>query len=147
LLAVLVAVFLAAAGAEADGVTKITIRNKTSKKASVALMWWGNGADATGGTKGWYGVEAGESRTVTYPAHNATYVEGYMGYYAKAESLVWAGKSGNGEQGWIHPQKAFESVNGEPVSGGKEVLFRRFSVDWEKEAGGNVAATITLTAK
>jgi hypothetical protein len=149
-LTVLAFTFVAPFAASAAA-TKITFKNTTSKKVSVALMYSSQGADSTTETKGWWNVEPGESRTITWPGHEGPYVVGSMSYYAKAQGLVWSGKNG---EDWIHPSKSFaysswynegEHVKGEPASGRVKVKFRDFEIKRLKD--GNVGATVTLSTK
>lgn len=108
---------------------KITLVNKTSVKASVALMWWGDGSDNCGGTKGWFSVEPGKSRTIVWNDIDSAAIQvGSMGFYAKGKGLVWRGKPGE-FPGWIHPTKAFETDNpDQDIPGGQTVDFRVFDV-------------------
>jgi hypothetical protein len=125
-----------------DGVTKITVKNNTSEKAFVALMWWDQGSDSSSWTKGWWSVEAGKSRVITWPGHRGPYIVGNMGYYAKAKGLVWAGKN-TGYKGWIHPKNPFEAeAKGKKISGSQLVPFRVIGLTMGKD--GNAIGTITL---
>lgn len=122
---------------------KITLVNKSSVKVSVALMWWADGSDSRGGTKGWYGVEPGESRTIVWNGIDGAAIQvGYMGYYAKGKGLVWKGKPGE-LSGWVHPQKAFETKTpDQAISGGQVVDFRMFEVGFSDDRSSVVGRII-----
>ncbi|MDD4835803.1 MAG: DUF1036 domain-containing protein [Synergistales bacterium] len=122
---------------------KITLVNKTSVKVSVALMWWADGSDNKGGTKGWYGVDPGKSRTILWNGIDGAAIQvGSMGYYAKGNGLVWRGNPGE-LQGWIHPKKAFETVTSDQaISGGQLVDFRMFNVEIGEDGSSAVGKII-----
>lgn len=122
---------------------KIALVNKTSVKVSVALMWWADGSDNRGGTKGWYVVEPGKSRTIVWNGIDGAAIQvGSMGYYAKGKGLVWRGKPGE-LPGWIHPQKAFETMDpDQAISGGQEVDFRMFDVGFGDDGSSAVGRII-----
>ncbi len=130
----LLAVFCASKASAA----KITVVNQTDLKVSVALKWWADGADSAGGTKGWYGVEPGATRTIVWKGIDGAAVQvGSMGYYAKAKGLVWKGKGKTGVAGWIHPTRAFETTEpDEAIEGGQEVEFRVFDVNLDAGRSG-----------
>ncbi len=122
---------------------KITLVNKSSVKVSVALMWWADGSDNKGGTKGWYVVEPGKSRTIVWKGIDGAAIQvGSMGYYAKGKGLVWRGKPGE-LSGWIHPKKAFETrTPDQSISGGQMVDFRVFDVGFGDDGSSAVGRII-----
>ncbi len=124
---------------------KITLVNKTDLKISVALKWWADGSDNCGGTKGWYAVEPGESRVISWAKIDGAAVQvGYMGYYATAKGLVWKGKN-EVCTGWIHPSNAFETTApDQEIDGGKEVSFCMFNINLDKSRSYGVG-TITFS--
>ncbi|EFC91378.1 hypothetical protein Dpep_1352 [Dethiosulfovibrio peptidovorans DSM 11002] len=125
---------------------KITLVNKTSVKVSVALQWWTDGSESRGGTKGWYGVEPGKSRTIVWSGIDGAAVQvGYMGFYAKGKGLVWNGDSSElYGSGWIHPKKAFKTETpDQAIPGGQKVNFRWFDIDFT-DGGATAVGRIVL---
>nr|WP_321502068.1 hypothetical protein [uncultured Dethiosulfovibrio sp.] len=122
---------------------KITLVNKSSVKVSVALMWWADGSDNKGGTKGWYVVEPGKSRTIGWKGIDGAAIQvGSMGYYAKGKGLVWRGKAGE-LTGWIHPKKAFETrTPDQSISGGQRVDFRMFDIGFGDDGSSAVGRIV-----
>ena len=122
---------------------KIKLVNKSSVKVSVALMWWADGSDNKGGTKGWYVVEPGKSRTIVWNGIDGAAIQvGSMGYYAKGKGLVWRGKPGE-LSGWIHPKKAFETrTSDQAISGGQEVDFRLFDIRFGEDGSSAVGRIV-----
>lgn len=111
----------------------VKLVNNTDADIYVALAGWKeDGEDDGSFTKGWYKVEAGKERNVAYSGLNGVYK---FGFYANSGSKrIWTSKPGEAKYAgcfWIHPQKAFDTHNGESVDGGKQVNFRTLKVENE----------------
>ncbi len=111
----------------------VSLTNRTDATIYVAL-----GKVSTGGnnavslSKGWWGVEPGRSKTLTFGAYSPAYR--YYYYAFSRGGRVW---SSNEKSFWIHPTKAFENHHNKPISGGKEVRFGGLRVSNDAKAGLN----------
>jgi uncharacterized membrane protein len=143
--AVFLAVFvfsLAGEGVAGDKM-KFTIINKTSRKINVAVVF-NPGASVI--IKGWYGVDAKKSRTVTFDDFYGT---DWFGFYAKnvlnrgEKQMIWTAK---GDRFPVHPTKAFTNMIAQGggadriLSGSVNVGFRKLK--FKRNAGTDIA---TLT--
>ena len=147
-LALLLAVAIFAVASRADAWVKVTVRNNRSHNLSIAFRWDGfDGSES--GNKGWFTVNAGQSRTITLDDAVASLTMEKFGYYATGGGSAWRGNNETGIGGWIHPRNAFDittDVDGKvenAVSGMEQVLFRR--VNLSKTGDRNMDATATLT--
>ena len=143
-LSLAVAVFIGASCAEAD--IKITIRNNRSHNMSFAFRW--DGFDMDYHSRGWFTVNAEQSRTITISEAVYALTSSGFGYYATGGGSTWRGNDSNGLSGWIHPREAFRLSTDndgdvvQPVSGMQRVLFRRIDLTRESQEDGR--ATITF---
>ena len=145
-------VFLLAGEAAAGGKMKLTINNKTSREINVAVTY---DSGAAVFTKGWYGVNAGKSRTVILDDFYGT---SWFGYYAKnvpnkgEKQKVWSSDGSNHDEGKlpIHPTKAFTNMialggdNNRILSGSIEVGFRKLNFKSNEDYDSTDTATLTL---
>gem|GEM_PF-2111314 len=114
------------------GAINITLNNNRSHSISFAFCW--SGFDSEDDRRmGWFNVNAGESTTVTLPAHPAL-TRDTFGYYAQGGGYTWAGDM---RQVIIDPQNVFDGHPDDPIAGGKKVGFRKVNV--------NENGTATLT--
>jgi hypothetical protein len=99
-------------------------------------------------TKGWYGVDARKSRTITFDNFYGT---NWFGFYAKnvpnrgEKQMIWTSKGG--DKFPVHPTKAFTNTIAQGggddriLSGSVEVGFRK--LNFKKNAGTD-SATLTF---
>ena len=154
---VVFAVFLAAAifigvfgVSSAEAEVKITIRNNRSHNMSFAFRWAGFDPYYS---KGWYRVNAGETRTITLSQPNIPLSRDSFGYYAMGGGSAWRGNNNDGFEGWIHPTEAFEfeffpgDNPTQPKSGMQKVFFRKVNLrgTGEKDQWGAEKGAATLT--
>jgi uncharacterized membrane protein len=129
----------------AEAKIKVTVNNKTSQKAFIAF---GYGTFDGYGTKGWYSVEAGKSKTITVDAVSSlSRHELYWYAHSEGKNLIWEGD----RKEWLHPTKAFEYEyndrdDGPEEGGAAQAGFRTAKI---KDSGDNEngTAAINLTAK
>jgi hypothetical protein len=142
LCAVLAAVCLAL---PSEAEVKITIKNNRSHNLSLAFRW--AGFDSPDDRRsGWYGVKAGESRTITFKDAVYALTAQDFGYYATGGGKVWAGKS-NDERPLaviIHPKSKFGGHPDDSIDGGKKVYFRHISLKQTDDSRENGNATLTF---
>ncbi len=118
---------------------EITLVNKTDAKIFVAFKFpverVNDSAFDPGyvhGTKGWWGVAPGETKTVRpcrYYDHNLKVGHTVYYYYAtsKGGKRIWSGKEGDPTHA-IHPKDPFDFVMDEGTPGSKDVKFRPMKV-------------------
>ena len=145
-LSLAVAVFICASSAEAE--ITITVRNNRSHNISIAFRW--DGFDANH-SRGWFTVNAGQSRTITLnDVVYALTAQGF-GYYATGGGSTWRGNNDNGLYGWIHPREAFrfaffgDEVKN-PKSGMQKVLYRRINLRETGNTREDATATLTFNS-
>ena len=111
----------------------VSLTNKTDATIYVALGKVSTGNNnAASLSKGWWGVEAGRTKTITFGAYSPA--NKYYFYAFSRGGRVWGG---NEKSFWIHPTKAFENHHNKQISGGKEVRFGILRVSNEAKAGLN----------
>ena len=136
-------VFIGARSAEAE--IKVTVRNNRSHNISIASRW--DGFDADFHSRGWFTVNAGQSRTITLSEVRYHLTFKGFGFYAIGGGTTWRGNNDNGIRGWIHPREAFRlSTDNDgdvtnPVRGMERVLFRRVNL---RGSGADGTATLTF---
>lgn len=134
-----VCIFAAAlcVASKADAAAKLTFKNQTDRKVSVAVYMYLSDT----WTKGWYNVDPGKSRTITLDTHGPG-VANDTGYYAVAGKSVW---KGNWRDGRIHPKKAFELHEDDEMDGAIEVGFRQLKL--KKTGEYDAEGSVTLKFK
>ena len=113
----------------------VKLVNNTDAKIFVALAGQSDESSAVF-SKGWYAVEPNNERTVGLGELSSGFS---YGFYAtsKGGKRVWAAKADDPKcvgTFWIHPKDAFESHDGTPIDGGKQVNFKRLNVSDEGKA-------------
>ena len=146
-LALSILVFVGIIGASsAEAEIKITIRNNRSHNMSIAFRW--DGFDENH-SRGWFTVNAGQSRTITLSEVVYALTSGGFGYYAIGGGSTWRGNDDNGRYGWIHLREAFrftffgDEVEN-PKSGMQKVLYRRVNLTETGNSRENGTATLTF---
>jgi hypothetical protein len=112
----------------------VTLMNNTDAKIFVAIVGRSDNGDASF-TKGWWSVDPNNERTIKFGELSSDFS---FGFYAtsKGGKRVWAAKADDPKcvgTFWIHPKDAFNS-GGEPIDGGRQVNFKRFTVSDEGKA-------------
>jgi uncharacterized membrane protein len=134
-------VFLLAGEGVAGNKMKFTINNKTARKVHVAVAF-NPGASVI--IKGWYGVDAGKSKTITLDNFNGT---DWFGFYAKnvpnkgEKRKVWTDSRNKFP---VHPTKPF--TNSIAQGGGLDsILYGSVNVGFRKLNFKQNAGTDTCT--
>ena len=121
----------------------ISMTNKTDAKVYVAIARMSSGGDdARDFSKGWWGIEPGETKTLKFSYSPVC----EYGFYAKSlgGKRVWAGtKDRRLGNFWVH-QNAFNAHPRKSLPGGKKVSFRHLNVS---ERGNGATARISFTAR
>jgi hypothetical protein len=154
IVAVFLAVFVFSLAGEgmAGGKMEFTVNNTTSRKIIVAGTY-NSGASIT--TRGWYGVDAGKSRTITFDDFYGT---DWFGYYAKnvpnegEKQKVWSSDGSSHFYGKlpILPEKDFINMialggdNSRILSGSVEVGFHKLNFKKNEEYESTDTATLTF---
>jgi hypothetical protein len=145
----LVLLIVVCVASTSDAIVKITIKNNRNHDLSLAFRWLGlSGFNEEAKRSGWYGVKAGESRTITFEDAEWYLTGGEFGYYATGGGKVWAGKSSDEDplKVIIHPKGKFDGHPDAPIKGGKVVYFRHVNLKLTNESNpqGPSAATLTF---
>jgi hypothetical protein len=138
--------FATAFRAEAD--VNLTFYNKTNRKVSIVVYR----ELAAFHVKGWFNVEPGKSRTITFKTEQGE-PAGDVGYYAEAtkkgqKTIYW---QGDFARAWVHPSKAFEYRGG--YQGADDSDFDNFTagppnkrVGFRKISIKSMQGTVNLTS-
>jgi hypothetical protein len=133
----------------AEAWVKITVKNNRSHNMSLAFRW--DGFDADYHSRGWFTVNAGQTRTITLDEVTYGLTARDFGYYAIGGGSTWKGNNDNGIYGWFHPKEAFRlSTDNDgkvenPKSGMQRVLFRRLNLKHSGAANDSANGTASLT--
>ncbi len=133
---------------------KVKIVNNRNYSVSVAFCW--SAFDYPDNRRsGWYIVNPGETKTITFKDAVYALTSYSFGYYATGKSqdgskvLVWSGKDTQTDTPLdviIHPTKAFGGHPDDAIPGGKKVRFKNMKIT-EVEDGTRMNGTATLTFK
>jgi hypothetical protein len=136
---VAVCIVSVASVSEAEARVTIGVKNITKDKVYIAFCW---GEFPQPRRQGWSGVAAGETKTYTFEdALFGVTIESF-GYYAVGGGKVWAGTSSNGISVIIHPNNSFKGSIGDPINGGKNVYFKRVTLEQIGETENAIGAIV-----
>ncbi len=133
----------------AEAKVRLTVHNQSAKNVSLAFCWSGFDYDQNE-RRGWFTVNAGESKLIVLPPVYALTANGF-GFYAKGAEGTWEGdiEEGGVEEGnelkvVIHPTASFRGHPEAPIEGGETVTFRPIKLTGSED---NMDGSATITLK